>query len=281
MLCRNEDWVVGLTARVALKWCDKLVVFDHASSDRTSEILSEIESEYPGKLIRIREDNAVWFEMQYRQRMLDAGRAAGGTHFAIVDADEVLTNNLLPVIRDASEKLTPGLVLEAWMPACWKSLEFYRSDRSVWSRVWLSTVFKDHPTLRWETRAGYDFHHRHPFGSTIAQHRPFSNSGGVMHLQFVNRRRLKAKHALYKMTERVRWPDRETVDAVDRKYHQAIDETNVAVSSVHPTWWTGYEDLMKYIDIGDRPVWQEQECKRLMDAYGPGHFIGLNLYGVV
>ena len=35
MPARNEDWIIGLSARAALMWCDELIVMDHASTDRT------------------------------------------------------------------------------------------------------------------------------------------------------------------------------------------------------------------------------------------------------
>jgi glycosyltransferase involved in cell wall biosynthesis len=45
MPVRNEAWCLGLTARAALMWCDELVILDHASTDRTAEIASEIAGE--------------------------------------------------------------------------------------------------------------------------------------------------------------------------------------------------------------------------------------------
>src|SRR2546430_2605760 len=103
MACRNEDWVVGLSARVALSWCDALVVLDHASTDRSVELLDEIENQYPGRLIRLSVMASEWREMEMRQSMLVAARYAGASHVAIIDADEVLTGNLTGIRQTVEE----------------------------------------------------------------------------------------------------------------------------------------------------------------------------------
>ena len=50
MPVRNEDWCLGLTARAALKVVDHLIIFDHASTDRTPEIAQEITADGPATI---------------------------------------------------------------------------------------------------------------------------------------------------------------------------------------------------------------------------------------
>src|SRR3954468_875088 len=88
---RNEDWCLGLSVRAALRWCDAVVVLNHASSDRTAKILCDVVAEVGNRLRVIHEPNPEWSEMSHRQRLLDEARSMGATHIAIVDADEVLT----------------------------------------------------------------------------------------------------------------------------------------------------------------------------------------------
>ena len=45
MPLRNEAWIVGLSARVALKWCDGLVCLLHASTDGTADIIADVARE--------------------------------------------------------------------------------------------------------------------------------------------------------------------------------------------------------------------------------------------
>src|SRR5215475_6624079 len=96
---RNESWVLGLSARVALQWCDELVMLDHASTDDSRDIAMQVMSETKRAVILYEYDTA-WHEMRHRQRMLEEARALGATHIAIIDADEVLTANLIRRVRD-------------------------------------------------------------------------------------------------------------------------------------------------------------------------------------
>jgi hypothetical protein len=37
MPVRGEDWILGLSARAALMWCDELVILLHSCTDRINE----------------------------------------------------------------------------------------------------------------------------------------------------------------------------------------------------------------------------------------------------
>ena len=113
-ICRNEKWVIGLSLRTALQWCDACVVVDHMSTDGTRDVINKIQAEAGEGRVIISEwsDTSKWDEMQMRQHSLDLGRKAGGTHFAIVDSDEVPTANVLPHLRGWMERLKPGHLLD-------------------------------------------------------------------------------------------------------------------------------------------------------------------------
>ncbi len=138
-----------------------------------------------------------------------------------------------------------------------------------------------------------------------------------MHLQFVSERRLRAKQALYKMLEVTRWPGREPIEEVDRKYSLAVygppkmdlenssglvkhfgvakaaaiiraarevnsisDDPEQALGYAPADWWAKYEPWLKYMDLNAEP-WQEQACQRLWQQHGPKTFEGLDLFGVI
>jgi len=71
--------------------------------------------------------------------------------------------------------------------------------------------FIDDPELGWKARGEekYDFHHRAPMGKFMVPWTPLAAQGrrsGLMHLQFLSGRRLRAKQYAYQLTERLRWP---------------------------------------------------------------------------
>lgn len=280
MPARNEAWVIGLSIRAALRWCDEIIVLDHASVDETPVIIATAAAEFPGRVHVITEPSSEWAEMSHRQRLLDAARQLAASHVAIVDADEVLSGNLIGEIREALGRLRPGQLFQLPMRNMHRSIHQYRSDHSPFGHTITTLAFADSPELAWRDRNGYPHHQREPYGSRLGErYMPAQVDGGVMHLQFSSWRRLLAKHALYKASERIRFPHR-SVAEIDRLYSLAPDERGLAVSKAKPSWWAPYADLTGFLDI-DREPWQEAEARRLVAQHGRENFSGLNLFGVV
>ena len=126
---RNEDWVLGLSLRVSLSYCDAVVITDHGSTDRTAQIIQEAQAEFPDREISIRRcDDAEWMEMDIRQEMLDRGRQLGGTHFVIADADEVPTGNLFPELRQLALSPARGRFVSLPMIATYHAPGVFRWD---------------------------------------------------------------------------------------------------------------------------------------------------------
>jgi len=278
MPARNEDWVIGLSARVALLWCDELVVLDHASTDETPAMLEDLSREYPGRVTVIRESNPDWPEMEHRQRLLETARERGATHIAIVDADEVMTANLVKRIKPMVLSIAQAArVMCVPMFCMWRGLDKYRQDNSVWSNRHLSLAFADHPMLNWGAKDGYQWHQREP-KNALPLPATKRSLGGVMHLQFADWRRLTAKHALYKMREAL--AAKMPKGRIDRMYSMALDESGMRLEAAPKEWLSGYEDWMKYYRSGLEP-WHEAACRNLLLEHGSKPFSGLNLFGVV
>jgi hypothetical protein len=278
---RNEGWVLGLTARAMLMWADTLVILDHASIDNTPDIIREVAAENPGRVVAIRENDPTWFEMSHRQRLLDAARANGATHIAMVDADEVISGNILPYMRDYFAETDRRLLQFPWL-CCWRGISHYRDgDSSAWSRSLVSAGFQDSSDLHWKAREGYDFHHRHPMGRDQAPYVPVRRpEGGLLHLQHASWRRLLAKQALYQMIEVLRWPGRNRPEEIAAMYGGTVDETGINRSVIPASWWLPYAPLMGLLDVDAEP-WQEAQCRALIAEHGRQRFAGLNLFGVV
>ena len=286
MLARNEDWILGMTARVALQWCDELVIVDHASWDGTEGIITQLNGEFPFRVNRSKwDDDTKWDEMEIRQHSLELGRKFGGTHFAIIDSDEALTYNLLADVRSAFEKLEPGQCLDLPMIAPHRGLGMYRDDQSVWSRSKITLGFRDvrpvgkDPGLFWKARdVGYQHHARPPQGVQEKRLEPLADKrqGGVFHLQWASWDRLLWKHRAYKMMEVIRWPGREPVAEVDRKYSQALDESEIKLSPIPDHFWGDYPKSL--VRLKHNP-WYIGECHRMLAEKGKDYFAGLDLCG--
>ncbi len=304
MPVRSEAWCLGLSARVALLWCDELVVLNHASIDGTNAILSGLSDEFDARIQIMDNDDPNWKEMEHRQAMLEWARIDGATHLAIIDADEVLTGNLLPApncrpigiggetgIRHLiNGGVRAGQILQLPLYNLRGSLNQYHSS-GVWGcNRFLSVAFADDPRLSW---TGDRFHLREPQGAPLSWYQPIKHGhGGVMHLWGVSERRMRARHAMYKVTERLRWPDKPVRD-IEIEYNlwrspedagakwpaQTDWQKPWTFADVPVPWWEPYTHLMKYLDVDAEP-WQTKEVQRLVAEHGAKTFKGLDLFGV-
>ena len=279
---RNEDWVCGLSLRVALMWCDEIVVLMHECTDGTQDIVEQVIREHDNGRVHVLRASGEWTEMQHRQMMLEFARERGATHIAIVDADEVLSGDLLyrhmPVAGQQMYQL-PLYYLRGW-PARYHT-------NGIWGNRIVDLVFRDDKRLSWP---GDCFHSRAPRGAVLLPYRPIrQGDGGVMHLWGLSERRLKAKCALYKVTERIRWPQKSMAD-IERMYSWAIHGEaghpsygtpyNWTYAEVPAAWWAPYQHLMEHLHVDAEP-WQEREVQRLTAQYGRERFAGLDLFGLV
>lgn len=302
MVVKNEDWILGTSLRACMMWLDQVVVVDHSSSDGTAKIINEVTGDYPFRVhysrwedkktiklanafdgeirdVQVHDPDAPWDEMTVRQHSLLLGRKFGGTHFAIVDADEVLTGNLLTTIRSQIGALDPGRCLDLPMLAM-RTADRYQDDDSDWSRSWLTLAFADRPDLTFKPGVdGYHHHHRKPYGVYDPSFRYLSNKndGGVMHFQFAAHRRLLAKHVLYRMVDHLRWPGRESVEQLNRKYDNALRPPKNLRQVPR--------EFIEYYDMGrlklDGWAYQEAEIRKLVERHGLEAFAGLDLKGLV
>lgn len=280
MLARNEDWVIAASLRAALQWCDQVVLTLDRCTDKTKEIACAIAKELGGGRVIFHvtydEDSKVWDEMVVRQENFTIGRRAGGTHFAIVDADEIPSENIIPVLRSWMKSLSPGQILDLPMIPVWGP-GVVRDDDSVWTRAHLTVGFRDRGDLTFATPPGaYQHHNRPPKNALQNRMWPIDKGqGGVMHLQFANKRRLLAKHVLYRMVDHLRWPGRESVAELNAKYDQALSEPGKLVP-LPGEWLTAAQ--ASRIDLTGVP-WQEAEIVRLLAEHGRERFAGLDLKG--
>jgi hypothetical protein len=165
-------------------------------------------------------------------------------------------------------------------------LEKYHAS-GVWGNRWFSTAFRDQTSARW---SGDKHHSREPEGVNWNQSRPVAQgAGGIMHLWGASERRLIAKHALAKVRDTLRWPDKAAKH--EREYSWAIKGDTQApyahfgtpatwtYANVPDNWWFGYKEIMHHLHVDIEP-WQEAECRRLVGEHGPERFASLDLFGI-
>lgn len=292
MPVRNEGWILRLSARVALSWCDAVVLCDHKSTDDTADILASLTDEFGERVKLMYWNYDGWQEMAQRQAMLDEARKLKPSHIAIIDADEVLTANLVPTIREHIEFMPRNAMLE--LPGYNLRQGWRYHANGLWGKRWFSTAFVDGPTLGW---SGDRFHSRKPGGRAWFIWQPVrQHEGGILHFWGFDVRRLRAKHALYKVTERIQWPGK-PVQLIEREYNQWRSredclwrnhrEPEWEYAEVPDEWAPGIElnpsdsRFLRTCALAlDQEPWQEDEVRRLVEKHGRAKFDGLDLFGV-
>ena len=274
LLCRNEAWVLSCTIPAALKWVDDLYILDDDSTDGTPDLINQLQKEYPKRIKPYYwPHQEYWAEMDARQYLFEM--ADGASHYAIIDADEMLTANHLGNVRDWFSLLAPGQCIDVPMIAPWKRLEEY----STATTGVITLGFCDIPgKLCWKPRGDEQYHHhsRPPHGSMQHRLTPMIGSdGGCFHLQWAAFDRMLWKHRAYCMTELLRW--KYPVREINTKYHWWDKPPHGEnLKPVPDAWYSGYN--LRSIRL-DHVPWYKSECERLVEKHGKEAFQGLDLFG--
>ncbi|HEV2600758.1 MAG TPA: glycosyltransferase family 2 protein [Candidatus Babeliales bacterium] len=143
---RNEREVVEQCLRMLSLYADGIVVLDDASNDNTVQIIQSLMGELPIEEI-VQNEVSAWqngSERDNREKLLIAGRRAGGTHFIVLDADEMFSALCLQGdwLRKKLLQLKPGQTLRLPTIHQWNDLYAYRNDAQCnptllkWRRVY-------------------------------------------------------------------------------------------------------------------------------------------------
>lgn len=284
MPVRNEQWCLGLTLRALLMWVDAVILMDHGSTDGTRQVIHDVASEVETDRVIVVDhpDTSTWREMEMRQQLLIYARRYGATHIVILDADELLTGNLLDTARHLTRDQIPrpGSILRLPGYNLRGGLHQYHSN-GVWANRWFSVAFADDSRLGWQ---GDRYHAREPQGASLNVWQPLrQGNGGVLHLWGVSERRLRAKQAWYRIAERLRWPDKPAVQ-IEATYGYAtkgdarVPAARWTYADVPESWWVTYAHLMQHVDVEATP-WQEPLIKAAIAEHGRDKFAGLDLLG--
>ena len=180
---KNMAWALPAYLSSVSPVVDEIIAIDE-STDGGQEILknnSKVKIYTNSDLLE-----SGWAEFNVRQKLLELGRKAGGTHFVCLDADEALSANFLPNARKTIEGLKPGQKLGMQWVFLWKSCYFYMDDkRSLFTNNYKDFIFCDRPDMQHD----YAFMHvgRTPGENTKENSIILSNKEGVcLHFAYVD-----------------------------------------------------------------------------------------------
>lgn len=215
---RNESSIIEPCLRAMASYTDAIVVLDDVSSDHTVEVVESLRDECNVVEIIAK---TVWTrdERADKQALLDAGRRAGGTHFLLLDADEMFTaccleNNWL---RSRIAEMQPGQIMMFPMMNVWDGVDYYRDDDLCNPRSWkwsaITGVLCDDGVCDYSENPAWG-----PSGSMHISRAPANRmrgdyppnikiadlNYGLLHYKSVNLQDIEAKKVWYMLLEFIR-----------------------------------------------------------------------------
>jgi glycosyltransferase involved in cell wall biosynthesis len=276
MAFRNEENFLAQHLKALSLFTDAIVVLDDASTDNSLKIAYDLQKECNIEKI-IEKD--IWFrdEPGDRNKLLQAGREIGGTHFICIDADEMISSNLLidNQLRNTILKLQPLEALALTWVQLWRSVDYYRHDDSIWTNQQRIFIFCDDGLCSYQS----EFIHTHRTPLSLKKVFRFpTDDFGLIHFQFVNWDNLLLKQAWYRCLEHVRNPDK-SISEINYSYGRSKDEIGLSRSPSKPGW-------LQYYPFFDASVyekpdnWRKQQVNEWFDQYGKDYFKELDIWDV-
>lgn len=305
---RNEALLIEQCIRALACYADEIVMLDDCSTDNTVAIVESLADECRVKTI-IKKNSWARDELADKNRLLQAGRALGGTHFIVLDADEmfVATAQERFWLRRYILSLKPGQVLGFPMINVWDGIEQYRDDEhcNPFDAQWKSipAVFCDDGVCSYDvnTRMG-------PSGAIHVFRYPYSLIRldpknlltatnldiGILHFKCVNLPDLIVKKVWYMCFEYIHantrartQEDRENHAAQVNKFYREefqsllLDQSAMKLSHIKPAW-IAYDFFKKFNSAYYHTMHQERisEIKGWFKEYGLDYFKPLAIWDI-
>jgi len=274
---RNESAIIAQCLKALALYTDSIVYLDDVSTDNTLEIVKSLSEECNIEKIITKD---TWYRNANfdRNKLLQTGRELGGTHFIVIDADEMFTANCLKnnMLKKRILALKPGEKLKLNWIQLWKSLDYYRFDDSVWTNNYKDFIFCDDKKCFYERT----FIHirRTPENLTGKVRTIEGYEYGMMHFQFVNWKNLLIKGAWYRCLERIRLPEKSD-EEINRRYAPRTNEKNLGLKAASSFWFKGYNFFNPTVfNIPDS--WRKKQVLQWFKEYGQDHFAGLDIWNI-
>lgn len=195
---RNEQNFLPAFFRGLTGIVDEIIGLDDGSTDESSKMFED----FGGTLID--HSSVSWSsggEVLARRALLEAGRRVGGTHFLWLDVDEIPSQSLARILRGKILKLPAGTPLEILWVNAWKGPNEFRQRRIIRDPGFRLFAHADASHLQ-VLGDGLHFQKVPVSGRTKAQ-RIRAKEGAIIHVQYCDWPRARAKQAWYQVGERV------------------------------------------------------------------------------
>lgn len=275
---RNEERFITNCLQTLALYTDAIVVLDDASTDNTLAIVESLKIDC--KIERIIRNSQPWIKNESRDRsaLLKAGREINGTHFVVVDADEMFSAQCLEgnFLRKKIEALKPGESISMLLIHPWKNLHFYTTKLIVPLRC----IFCDQPNAYFP--AMFNQLPRVPKGIDGKVYEITDMDHVAIHLIFINWRNFVIKRLWYMCLELVHSKNPNKVAAsheINKLYNSTIftaEHFDNYINCSKQSWFN-YPFFNKFITYEDEE-WRKAQILAWFRQYGKDYFKHLAIW---
>lgn len=265
---KNEAWILPTYLSSVSKIADKIIALDDNSTDKGADILKEAGAE----VITLNTKSETFVNMSLRrQKLLEAGRKAGGTHFIWLDADETFSANFIPRAREVIAKLSPGQKMTLRWINFWGNEEHYLNDKkSPLGYIWKDFIYCDDGKDEFINKSISES--RTP-GNTLNTLKLDETTGVILHWAYSDWETVQHKQAWYQCVELIegkRSPFRINVSYSFTKKYSGLETKLV------PDHWM--DGIVK--PINHRGKFHLKQIEEFFQTYGIKYFERLDIWHI-
>ncbi len=266
---KNEQNSIEQCLHALSLYTDAIVVLDDVSEDSTPTILQNNKDTYHLHIIT----KKIWQrdEAKDRNLMLRYGRAIGGTHFIIIDADEMFT---APCARDNYLRkkilaLSPG----DWLSCSWINL-YEDAQKYHRTQILKPFIFCDDGIAEYDDSIRIHAS-RIPEKLSGTEHilKP-TFAYDLLHFKYINWENVVLRNAWYQCLIAIMWPK------IPRKelgifYQQKLEQQTGNLTNVNPAWFDYH--FFSLEDFAKPDHWRTQQMLEWFKEYGHEYFQDLSI----
>ena len=178
---KNEDWIIEKTLRSLNQYCEKIVVYDDGSTDKTEEICRSFD-----KVIwRVRDYNPDPLKREeglHRLKLVQLLKEFDPDYALLLDADEIPTPSIVSFINNADENvgLWRSAMINLWEDETKYRVDSYRTKfgTNVQWDPFVSNAWVKYPLMKFDKKATYKYDVDQQWGGCSRYHPAPENVSG-------------------------------------------------------------------------------------------------------